>query len=183
MGRLPIIRSDDVLDAAQEVVLEQGPARLTLDAVAAQAGISKGGLQYSFGSKEALIRAMLARQIACLDEAVAQALADEPATLGREGRAYVKGSLSEPARPENAALLAAVANNIHLLTDQRGAYRAMHDRLVASGTPPVLAKVVMLATDGFLLLDLLGMSPFDEEERAEVTAELCRLATPKETAP
>jgi AcrR family transcriptional regulator len=40
-----------ILDAAEAVVMCQGVRNLTLDAVAAHAGISKGGLLYHFRSK------------------------------------------------------------------------------------------------------------------------------------
>jgi hypothetical protein len=35
-----------IVDAAEEVVLRDGVARLTLDAAAAEAGLSKGGILY-----------------------------------------------------------------------------------------------------------------------------------------
>lgn len=45
--------------AAIHVALENGFGKVTLDAVARQAGISKGGLLHHFASKKDLIRAML----------------------------------------------------------------------------------------------------------------------------
>jgi hypothetical protein len=42
---------DRILDAAERVVLRDGVTHLTLDAVAAETGISKGGLLYHFPSK------------------------------------------------------------------------------------------------------------------------------------
>ncbi len=46
--------------AAVSVALEQGFGKVTLDAVAREAGLSKGGLLHHFGSKTELIRSMLA---------------------------------------------------------------------------------------------------------------------------
>ena len=45
--------------AAMCVALENGFGKVTLDAVARQAGISKGGLLHHFATKKGLIRAML----------------------------------------------------------------------------------------------------------------------------
>lgn len=45
--------------AAIHVALENGFGKVTLDAVARQAGVSKGGLLHHFASKKDLIRAML----------------------------------------------------------------------------------------------------------------------------
>ena len=55
--------ADLILTAAERVVLRDGVARLTLEAVAREAKLSKGGLLYHFATKEALIQAMLDRLI------------------------------------------------------------------------------------------------------------------------
>ena len=60
---------DGILDAAQAVVLEVGAAHMTLDAVAAKARVSKGGLLYHFPTKEALLKALLKRRLRHLEEA------------------------------------------------------------------------------------------------------------------
>ncbi|WP_394360160.1 TetR/AcrR family transcriptional regulator [Amycolatopsis sp. SB7-3] len=57
-----------ILDSYEEILIEQGPGGVTLDAVAAHAGVSKGGLLYHFGSKEALVEGLMER-LATLSEA------------------------------------------------------------------------------------------------------------------
>jgi AcrR family transcriptional regulator len=52
---------DRVLDAYETLLIEAGPAAATLDAVAAGAGVSKGGLLYHFASKDALAGGLLVR--------------------------------------------------------------------------------------------------------------------------
>ena len=59
MGRRRTIDRDHVLAVAEGIVAQRGAAALTIDAVAKAAGISKGGVQSSFGTKEGLIAAML----------------------------------------------------------------------------------------------------------------------------
>ena len=44
-----------VLDAFESILVEHGERTATLDAVAESAGVSKGGLLYHFGSKQALV--------------------------------------------------------------------------------------------------------------------------------
>ncbi len=181
MGRIATIDSDRLLDAAADLLAETGASGLTLEAVAERAGVSKGGLQYSFPSKRALVQAMLDRMADRLDAAVAAALGREPEGPGRLARAYVRGSLGHaPApRPARAALLAAAALDPRMLEGRRDAYREMHGRLVADGLAAPRAAVVMLATDGFLLLDLLGLLPFAPAERDAIADELAALS--KET--
>ena len=52
---------DRVLDAYETLLIEVGAAAATLDAVAAAAGVSKGGLLYHFASKDALAEGLLGR--------------------------------------------------------------------------------------------------------------------------
>ena len=56
-----------IVDAAEEVVLRDGVARLTLDAAAAEAGLSKGGVLYHFASRDALVAGMVDRIIVEFD--------------------------------------------------------------------------------------------------------------------
>jgi AcrR family transcriptional regulator len=52
---------DRILDAFEELLTEQSERAATLDAVAARAGVSKGGLLYHFASKDALVEGVLER--------------------------------------------------------------------------------------------------------------------------
>ncbi|MEV6656744.1 TetR/AcrR family transcriptional regulator [Nocardia fluminea] len=52
---------DRILDALETLLLERGAAQMTLDNVAAAAGVSKGGLLYHFKSKDALLIGLVQR--------------------------------------------------------------------------------------------------------------------------
>lgn len=52
---------DRVLDAYETLLIDHGAAAVTLDAVAAAAEVSKGGLLYHFASKDALVAGLLDR--------------------------------------------------------------------------------------------------------------------------
>ena len=60
---MPTSNSEDkkksILIAAADIVKEEGVAKLTLEAVAKKAGLSKGGLLYHYSNKEALIKGMV----------------------------------------------------------------------------------------------------------------------------
>ena len=66
-----------------------GPQALTLDAVAAEAGVSKGGLLYHFASKPALLEALFDRWLTAFETAIEARATGEP---GGFTRAYVAGS-------------------------------------------------------------------------------------------
>lgn len=50
----PARARDSVLDAFEQLLVDEGPRAATMDAIAHAAGVSKGGLLYHFASKEAL---------------------------------------------------------------------------------------------------------------------------------
>ncbi|GAA3189619.1 hypothetical protein GCM10020255_087930 [Rhodococcus baikonurensis] len=70
---------DRILDALEKLLLVSGVAQVTLEGVAAEAGVSKGGLLYHFPSKEALLAAMVRR----LGERSDQQLEDAVAAVRR----------------------------------------------------------------------------------------------------
>ena len=169
---------DDILDAAQAVVLEIGAAHMTLDAVAAKAGVSKGGLLYHFRTKEALLKALLKRRLRHLEEARKRKCAELREGPAREMKAYVLSSLSRSRKdtPIGASLLAAVAHNPKLLEPVRGDYQKRLAELIPSGLRFERALVVALAADGLRLLELLSLSPLNVKQRKRLIEELFRLA-------
>jgi AcrR family transcriptional regulator len=78
MGRKQTIDRNAVLTAAEAVVSEVGAAALTIEAVAARAGVSKGGVLYCYPTKSRLIGAMLERDLACFARDVERYAADHP---------------------------------------------------------------------------------------------------------
>lgn len=69
MARPPAARAK-ALRAFAQLVIDQGERSATLEAVAAAAGISKGGLLYHFGSKDALVDGLLGDLRLLIDEDV-----------------------------------------------------------------------------------------------------------------
>ena len=167
-----------ILNAAEEVVLEVGAAHMALDAVAKKAGISKGGLIYNFPTKEALLHAMVTRLIERSEAARARERAKLPEGPAREIKAHVLSLLNPSPKDErvSAALLAAAAHDPQLVAPSRDARKAIFDEFAASGLTPERTAVIMLATDGLWLTELLGASPFNRRQRKGIIAELLRLA-------
>ncbi|MGV0782151.1 TetR/AcrR family transcriptional regulator [Mycolicibacterium peregrinum] len=63
---------DRILDAYEDVLAVEGERYATLDAVAAKAGVSKGGLLYHFPSKDRLADALCDRLLTLAADDVAQ---------------------------------------------------------------------------------------------------------------
>ena len=77
MGRKPTITRNLLLDIAEDIVRSDGAKGLTIEALARSAGVSKGGVQYSFASKDDLVRALIDRWTNQFDEMLKE---DEPTT-------------------------------------------------------------------------------------------------------
>lgn len=168
-----------MLDAAQAVVLEQGAGRLTLDAVARRAGVSKGGVMYNFPTKQALLTAMLERLVEHNRRAHAALVARLPAKRGRSLRAYVMNSVRAPDVDDrvSGALLAALNGDPALL---QPVSRYFNGRFaaIAEDMPFEQAAIVYLATEGLWIQELLQLSSFSKPQRARVVRALLRMAEP-----
>jgi AcrR family transcriptional regulator len=155
-----------LLDAASAVIRRDGAQSLTLDAVAAEAGVSKGGLLYHFRSKRDLLDAVVARWLDEFQRDIDDAGGSFPV-------GYVRAS--DGAKAEEAGLLAALVADPDVLTAVRERYATWQDRVVNEGGDPVEATVARLAADGLWLADLLGMAPPEGELRMRVMARLLEL--------
>ncbi|HET8883764.1 MAG TPA: TetR/AcrR family transcriptional regulator [Solimonas sp.] len=165
-----------MLDAAEAVVVGQGAVRLTLDAVARQARVSKGGVMYHFPSKEALLQALVTRAIERSHAAREKLQPTSPAP-GQVLRAYVRASVGDPLGNDrvSAALLSVVASDPKLMAPVREFFRK---RLPAIGkdVPFERAALIHLATEGLWLMDLFKLSPFTRAQRATIVRRLAELA-------
>jgi AcrR family transcriptional regulator len=173
-----------ILDAAETVVRENGAAHLTLDAVCAKAGLSKGGLLYHFRTKETLLQGMLDRLRDTMADArkkEAKKLSDSPA---RELKAYI---LSKNALWEKriqgilTAFLAAGAHDPKLLAPVKKAHERMIDEIRASGFHPEFTHIITLALEGLWVLETLGVFSLSREGHQRIIKELLRLVEVEET--
>ncbi len=153
-----------LLDAAAQVLLEQGAQALTLDAVAKRAGVSKGGLLYHFASKHALTAALVDRTVQQFDRALAEA-GDEP---GAATRIYLSatvpadhpGGAGVPGADRvAAAVLAAALVDPEALQPLRTMFARWQQRLDNDGIDPAVATAVRLAADGWWFSQLFGLAP------------------------
>src|SRR5690625_3314917 len=110
---------DRVLDAFEELLITEGERAATLDAVAARAEVSKGGLLYHFRSKEALVEGLLDR-LADLAEADAQVMVSDP----RGPAAHYVDTSVYGESPLDRALVAAARMAIDSCTKYRWAMPA-----------------------------------------------------------
>jgi AcrR family transcriptional regulator len=167
-----------MLDAAEAIVLEEGAGHMTLDAVAAKAGVSKGGLLYHFPAKEALLKAMLERLRKQLDEAWKKKAKELKEGPRREIKAFILSRSDRDPRKDQigSALLAAVAHDPKLLQSARGDFRKRLAEFLRSDLDFKPAAVIFFAIHGLVFSELLSLSPLSNKERHDLVEELLRLA-------
>lgn len=145
---------EEILDAAEAVVHERGVSGMTLDAVAARAGVSKGGLLYHFPSKEALIKSMVERIAVMARAHFAEELTKEPKGRGRHARAFIRLLLDSGGRflPQlqrmATPLFVAIAGNPELLEPMRAAYAELRKGMLADGLAPERVWLILSSLDG-----------------------------------
>lgn len=156
-----------------------GVVRLTLDAVAAEAGTSKGGLLYHFGPREALITAMVERHAIGFSASIEAEMARDPEPRGRWTRAYLNTTAPLDGFSDGATatgLLAAMASNPALADPLRPQYAAWRTQLAHDGIDEADAMLVALAADGLWMADLLGFAAPAGAQRRKIMSRLMELS-------
>jgi AcrR family transcriptional regulator len=169
---------DAIVDAAKDIVVEEGAAHMTLDAVAARAGVSKGGLLHHFRTKEALLEAMVERLIEGREESRKKALDELPESPARELKAYIISGLLRDRKTDcaGAPILAVLAHNPKLAEPLRKIIKKRYNELVSGVVKFERAIIPALAADGLLFQEIVSLSPFTENQRSKVIEELLKLA-------
>ena len=177
MPRRPAGETRDLLLDAAATLLLRDPSKLTLDAVAAEAGVSKGGLLYHFRSKNELLDAVVDRWEAGFEDEIEEAAEPSP---GGWTRAYVDVTAKDfedlHAREIDSGIIAALALQPERLQTVRARYAAKQERLEDDGIDPVVATIVRLATDGLWFSELLDLGPPQGALREAVLERLKQLA-------
>lgn len=169
---------DRVLDAAERVAVRDGVVNLTLESVAREAQLSKGGLLYHFPSKAALITAVVERVAGQCQAEQCQAVesdCSEPGALTRSYLAARTQPFDPKEEPIHAALLAAAGSHPQYLEPFRQRHRQWQALLENDGIDPAISTIVRLAVDGLCLGALLGMPMPREELRQRVIEKLIEM--------
>lgn len=149
-----------LLDSAEVIVARDGVGRLTLDAVAKEAGVSKGGVLYHFRFKSDLIKSIMERLASRCDVAHAGAMKLDTHEAGAFTRAYLVARAryleSRKVAPYTSLLMAA-SNDPQQIEPFRDRIAEWQTRMQNDGIDPVTAMIVRLAIDGLCLNQLFGL--------------------------
>ncbi|MBA4022550.1 MAG: TetR/AcrR family transcriptional regulator [Gordonia sp.] len=165
---------DRILDALEEMLLDEGLSRVTLESVAKSAGVSKGGLLYHFGSKDALIAAMVRR--------LGERSDGQRADAARGGTTVATWYLQPPEstsdkelalfRSTLAALRSVDGNPGEIQAAVTEVMQLWDEGLRAEIDDPVNAEIIRLVGDGLYLGGLLGLPSIDPALHQQVVDRL-----------
>ncbi|HSV28177.1 MAG TPA: TetR family transcriptional regulator [Candidatus Omnitrophota bacterium] len=162
---------EQIIDAAMTIVREQGVAKLTLDAAAKQAGLSKGGVLYHFKTKDDLIRGMVERLIGSCDILHHRYYAEEPEGPYRWARTVVRTAF-DPNGPASdkvgGALLASVTVNPELAAPIHAKFDEWIARIHSDSPNPALAALVCMAMDGYYFERMMGLDLCNAEQLEKI---------------
>jgi AcrR family transcriptional regulator len=173
--RNPTQTKENLLLAATKLILQHGAANLTLDAVALESGVSKGGLLHHFPNKDTLLRGILTYHTSLFEARLKRELEAEPKKKrGRWARAYIRASLNpDPGEAEIGwALASIVTADPQLMDVLNESFRAAETQSLNDGLPAARATAIRLACDGYWLGELGGMPAIGEPLKSELLQEL-----------
>jgi squalene-hopene/tetraprenyl-beta-curcumene cyclase len=153
-----------ILNTAQQLIASEGVQTLTLDRVARDAGLSKGGLLYHFSSKEQLIEGLVNRVISRLEAETAQA-----SSAGM--RALVEARL-DGNRDVLTVLIAGLVTNPALLDRLRQQYHARQRIIEVNSEQSAIAH---LAAEGLAFCEQLGLIALSPQKRASIVEQIITL--------
>ncbi|MGJ4945494.1 TetR/AcrR family transcriptional regulator [Bradyrhizobium sp. HKCCYLS1011] len=163
------------LSAALTIIARDGPGRLTLDAIARESGLSKGGLMHQFRNKEAVLRALLEQQFVHFGE------------FSKEFRSKTANSSDQPELATQIAtsreliaqqysvaqaMLGALAQDPGLLADARAGDAERIAEIKAEASDPDLAVLRWAAARGLALMAMLRISPIAGDDLERLFARL-----------
>ena len=159
------------LEAALAIIVRDGPGRLTLDAIAKEAGISKGGLMHQFPSKHAVLKALLERQIDHSGSFHDRYVATHGAKSNEPQLAAQIATMRESATEQHAIAMAFMA----ALAEQPGLLELIKSRdaerltaVKAEARDPDLALLRRAAAHGLAFDRLFGFSTLSKREEARL---------------
>ena len=160
------------------VATDRGINHLTIDNVAAAAGLSKGGVFYHFRNKEELLIAMVGQIISEFKQECHR-LVDQGMT---PIQATIESSFDESQENKNriSALVAAVAFDKKISAQFQSNYEEWLNELAVGGISRATARLVTTAIDGYYIGMALGVGAMDNLEREQLKQSLLSLARPSE---
>ena len=178
------VTRDKICDAAIQITVRDGLLAMTLDAVAKEAGISKGGVMYHFPSKDELVRGVLDYFSQQCETMLMRRVVDDPEPRLRWARCMLDCMFPEsPESDSNAgdgqmssevlsrffmAMLTGAVTCPSAMQPLRQLATRMRNRFMSDPKEGMDQILVWLAIDGLFLWQFMGIIDSDDPMIAQV---------------
>ncbi|WP_180126460.1 TetR family transcriptional regulator [Rhodoferax sp. BLA1] len=182
MGRPRVIDRERLLDMAEDIARHEGVARLTLGALALAAGVSKGGVQAIFGTKDQLMDALFARWVGEYDSELAAKVGPTPSPLQALGAHIdITRDIDEAEAHRAAGLLTVLLSTADQRQNSDDWYRSRLDLVDLSTAQGRRARIAFLATEGAFFLRCFSLLKMDEPEWHDILDDIRRELLPDDS--
>ncbi|MCC0034648.1 MAG: TetR/AcrR family transcriptional regulator [Hoeflea sp.] len=162
-----------LLECAARLIVDEGLPALTLENVAREAGVSKGGLLHHYPGKNALIDGLFEEVVDWFEGQVEDALEPVETTPSRFSKAYLRVvaaiDMSVPEERRLAVLMLMLSSDPHYCARWNQWVEARLQRHAETDLTP-FARTLRLAADGLWLSDLGGGPDSNPSVRREILA-------------
>lgn len=168
---------EKILDVAYKLITEKGLNSFTLEEVAKEAGISKGGLLYHYPSKYKLMKGLIENHIELLEAKIAERERSLPPGLPNNWFvSYIQEQFNMAKVDSNtlSGVIAAFALNQELLQPILENRKEWFERMNQL-KDPVLGLIISLACDGLAFSNLLGLESYPEKTKTMLMERLIQL--------
>jgi AcrR family transcriptional regulator len=167
-----------LLECAARLIVDHGLPALTLENVAREAGVSKGGLLHHYPGKTALIDGLFEEVVDWFDARVEDVLERDENRPARFSRAYLRVvaaiDMSVPEEKRLAVLMLMLSSDPHYCASwNQWVETRLHRHAQTDRTP--IARTLRMAADGLWLSDLGGGPDSHTPVRREILAFLEKL--------
>jgi AcrR family transcriptional regulator len=168
---------EKILDVAYKLITEKGLNSFTLEEVAKEAGISKGGLLYHYPSKDKLMKGLIENHIELFQAKVSEREKTLPSGSPNSWFvSYIQEQFNMVKVDSNtmSGIIAAFALNQELLQpvlESRKEWLEKIDQL----KDPILGLIISLACDGIAFSNVLGLEVYPEKTKAMLMERLIEL--------
>ena len=160
-----------LLDSAAKLIVDHGLPALTLENVAQEAGVSKGGLLHHYSSKDALLGGLFDMVVEWFDTQVGAVIEEDETRPARFSRAYLQVianiDMSVPAEKRLAVLILMLSSDPHFCASWNNWVEERLRRHHLTDAAPV-ARALRLAADGLWLSDVGGGPDSDPSIRRDI---------------
>lgn len=164
----------EILAAASFIVGNYGMEKLTLEAVAKQAGISKGGLLYHFPNKDAIIKGMIDEYSSAFLMDVRDKVSNSSESIGKWHRAYLESAINDTGVSNGlvSAYIATLFTNPLLLSKFQSDCQELYEEMEKDEIEPIKAAIIRLAIDGLCYSEIFKIGKIDEGLKQKVIKQL-----------